>query len=45
MNSKNIGKSLNAKLNDWLKNIDDEEIVKVIKNNAIVTGRCISKFA
>lgn len=38
MNSKNIGKSLNAKLNDWLKNIDDEEIKKVIKENAIITG-------
>ena len=38
MNSKNIGKALNAKLNDWLKNIDDEEIKKVIKENAIITG-------
>jgi len=38
MNAKNIAKSLNAKLNDWLKNIDNEEIQKVIKENAIVTG-------
>lgn len=38
MNSKNIGKALNAKLNDWLKNIGDEEIKKVIKENAIITG-------
>lgn len=38
MNSKNIAKSLNAKLNDWCKNIEDEEIKKIIKDNAIVTG-------
>lgn len=38
MNSKNMAKSLNAKLNDWCKYIDDEKIVKIIKENAIVTG-------
>lgn len=38
MNKKNIAKSLNAKLNDWVKNIDDQEIAKVIKENAIITG-------
>lgn len=38
MNSKNIAKALNAKLNDWIKNIDDEEIVKAIKKDAMVTG-------
>ncbi|MDU6348539.1 MAG: hypothetical protein E6593_17575 [Clostridium sp.] len=38
MNSKNIGKALNFKLNDWLKYIDDEEIKNVIKENAIITG-------
>ena len=38
MNSKNIAKSLKAKLDDWCKNIDNEEIVKIIKENAIVTG-------
>lgn len=38
MNSKNIAKSLSAKLNDWCNSIDDEEIVKIIKENAIVTG-------
>lgn len=38
MNGKNIGKALNAKLNDWLKHIDNDEIKKVIKENAIITG-------
>lgn len=38
MNSKNIAKALKAKLDDWLKNIEDDEIKKVIKDNAIITG-------
>lgn len=38
MNSKNIAKSLKAKLDDWCKNIDNDEIKKVIRENAIVTG-------
>lgn len=38
MNGKNIAKALNAKLNDWLKNIPDESIKKIIKENAIITG-------
>lgn len=38
MNSKNIAKSLSAKLNDWCNSIDDKEIVKIIKENAMVTG-------
>lgn len=38
MNSKNIKKHLNAKLNNWLKSIDDEEVKKTIKDNAIITG-------
>lgn len=38
MNSKNIAKALNAKLTDWCKHIDDEVVIKVIKENAIVTG-------
>ena len=38
MNGKNIGKALNAKLNDWLKHIDSDEIKKVIKEKAIITG-------
>lgn len=38
MNSKNIKKHLNAKLNDWLANIDDENIKKILKENVIITG-------
>lgn len=38
MNSKNIKKSLNAKLRDWLKNIDDDEIRGIIQKNTIITG-------
>lgn len=38
MNSKNIKKHLNAKLNDWLSHIDDEEIKKILRNNVIITG-------
>lgn len=38
MNSKNIKRHLNAKLNDWLASIDDEEVKKAIKNNVIITG-------
>ena len=33
MNSKNLKKALNAKLNDWLKSVDDSEIKKEIKDN------------
>ena len=39
MNSKNIAKSLKAKLNDWCENIEDENIKKIIRENAIVTGQ------
>lgn len=41
MNSKNIRKSLQKKLDDWISNVDDEEIKKEIKNNAIITGGAI----
>lgn len=41
MNSKNIKKHLNNKLNDWLSHIDDEEIKKILKKNVIVTGGAI----
>ena len=41
MNSKNIKKSLNAKLKKWLESIDDNEIKKVIKENTIITGGAI----
>lgn len=41
MNSKNIKKSLNAKLKKWLESIDNDEIKKVIKENTIITGGAI----
>lgn len=41
MLSKNIKKALKAKINNWCKHVDDEEIVKIIKENAIVTGGSI----
>lgn len=41
MNGKNIKKSLNTKLKDWLNHVDDETVRKEIKNNAIITGGAI----
>jgi len=41
MNSKNIKKSLNAKMEDWIKNIDDASVVKIIRDNAMITGGAI----
>lgn len=38
MNAKNMAKSLHKKLSDWLDNVDDDGIKKIIKENAIVTG-------
>lgn len=41
MNSKNIKKSLNAKVKDWLKHIESEEVKKAIQENLIITGGAI----
>ena len=41
MNGKNIRKHLNNKLRDWILNIDDESIKKIIRENVIVTGGAI----
>lgn len=41
MNGKNIKKHLNNKLRDWISNIDDENIKKILKENVIVTGGAI----
>jgi hypothetical protein len=38
MNSKNIGKALKKKLDDWRESIADKRIQEVIRENAIVTG-------
>lgn len=41
MNSKNIKKSLNAKIEDWLKHVANAEVEKTIRDNAIITGGAI----
>ena len=41
MNRKNISKCLTKKIDNWLLSIDNPEIVKIIKKNAIVTGGAI----
>lgn len=38
MNSKNMKKSLNSKVKDWLKYIEDEKVKKAIQENLIITG-------
>lgn len=38
MNSKNIKKALNAKLNKWLENVSGDDIKKIIRDNCIITG-------
>lgn len=38
MNSKNMKKAIRAKLDDWIKYVDDEDIAKIIRKDAIVTG-------
>jgi hypothetical protein len=41
MIGKNIKKSLQAKVEDWLKSIENAEIVKVLRENVIITGGAI----
>lgn len=38
MNSKNIAKVLGAKLKKWVETIDDQEVIKAIKDDALITG-------
>lgn len=38
MNAKNIAKALKYKLDDWCKNIQNEEIKAIIRNESIITG-------
>ena len=38
MNAKNIGKSLKKKMDDWVNNIEDDKIKKIISENALITG-------
>jgi len=41
MNSKNIKKSLHAKIDRWLDTIDDKKVIMAIKDNAMITGGAI----
>jgi len=41
MNAKNISKALHAKLKNWIKSIDDDDVKKEIEKNAIITGGAI----
>ena len=41
MIGKNIKKSLQAKIEDWLKCVEDVEIVKILRENIIITGGAI----
>ncbi|MDD5064996.1 MAG: hypothetical protein PHQ35_09615 [Phycisphaerae bacterium] len=41
MIGKNIKKILNAKIEDWLKHVEDAEIVKILRENIIITGGAI----
>ncbi len=41
MVGKNIKKALHAKIDNWIDTIDDKDLVKSIKQNAIVTGGAI----
>ena len=41
MVSKNIKKSLQAKIEDWLKHIEDTEVAKILRENVIITGGAI----
>lgn len=41
MNSKNLGKSLKATIDRWIKSIEDETVAEIVRKNAIVTGGAI----
>lgn len=41
MNSKNIKKSLNAKMKDWVSTIEDEKVRDIVMQNTIITGGAI----
>lgn len=41
MNAKSISKALRGKMDDWVKNIADEKVREIIKENAIITGGAI----
>lgn len=44
MTKKIIKKVIKAKITDWLKSIDDEDLKEKIRKNTIVTGGCITSM-
>lgn len=44
MMAKTIKKIIKGKITDWLKNVENEEIKSIIKNNIIVTGGAIASM-
>lgn len=44
MKTKTINAVISKKMNDWLKSIDDESLVKLLRRDVIVTGGCITSM-
>jgi len=44
MKAKTIRKILKAKVEDWIKNVDDEAVAKVIADSTIITGGSIASM-
>lgn len=44
MNRKNIQNKIKRKIDDWCNSINDEELVKKIKQDVVVTGGCITSM-
>ena len=44
MLEKTIKKVLKRKVEDWISTIDDENLVKVIKKDLVITGGCFTSF-
>jgi hypothetical protein len=44
MKAKTINAILTKKMNDWLKHIEDDQVVRLIKRDVIVTGGCIASM-
>jgi hypothetical protein len=44
MKAKTINAVISKKMNEWLKSIEDESLVKLLKRDVIVTGGCITSM-
>lgn len=44
MSAKTIKKVIKAKLADWVKHVDDEDVADLIRRHAVVTGGCIASM-